>query len=302
VTADVVTPAVLEWAGRITPGARVARCTVRPLSGGAVARRVEQVTLHLTGSHGPLELVRKEAPAHEIAGLHAAQAIRQESSAIPELVAWGTGWLMTPLAPGSPLATGDTAPANLFDTLAQLHARYHGGTGLSPAIPHVTPAWWQALCRGWVDPRLGEYAARHPAGTTARARALIARAARLPAAAGLLGELTPTLLHGDVHPGNVLVDPGRATLIDWGSCRIGPAALDLANLVTADSTSVERYARTWQQLTGEPLQADPIELGYKWAALQIPVQYLPWTAEHLLTRDVEAALDRIEQALDQLSA
>jgi hypothetical protein len=30
------------------------------------------------------------------------------------------------------------------------------------------------------------------------------------------------------------------------------------------------------------------------AALQIPVQYLPWTAGHLRARDVEAALDRIE--------
>ena len=65
----------------------------------------------------------------------------------------------------------------------------------------------------------------------------------------------PTLLHGDVRPGNVLVDAGRATLIDWGSARIGPAALDLANLVTAGSVSVARYTRTWQQLTGQPPRA-----------------------------------------------
>jgi hypothetical protein len=42
------------------------------------------------------------------------------------------------------------------------------------------------------------------------------------------------------------------------------------------------------------------ELGYRWAALQIPVQYLPWTAGHLTTEAVEAALDQIEQALDRL--
>ena len=112
----------------------------------------------------------------------------------------------------------------------------------------------------------------------------------------------PTLLHGDVHPGNVLVDAGRATLIDWGSARIGPAALDLANLVTAGSVSVARYARTWQQLTGQPLPAGPIDLGYRWAALQIPVQDLPWVIEHRPTREVGAALDRIERALDQIRA
>ena len=298
--AGILTPAVLDWAGRIKPGARVAGCTLRPLAGGAVAQRVDQVTLHLTGSHGGLELVRKEAPAHEIAGLRAAQAVRPDTTAIPELVAWGTGWLITPLAPGSPLARGDAVPANLPGTLAVLHARYHGGTGLPAAIPRVTPAWWQALCREWVHPRLREHSARHPPGTTARARALVSRAAGLPAASALLTELAPTLLHGDVHPGNVLVDAGRATLIDWGSARIGPAALDLAGLVTAGSASVARYARTWQQLTGQPLPPGPIDLGYRWAALQIPVQYLPWVIEHRPTREVNAALDRIERALDQM--
>jgi hypothetical protein len=301
VTVAGIAPAVLEWAERITPGGRVASCTVRPLVGGSVARQVEQVTLHLTGGHGRLELVRKQASAHEIAGLRAAQETCLEATAIPELVAYGSGWLITPLAPGAPLGWGDAVPANVFATLAALHARYHGGTGLPAVIPRVTAAWWQTLCRDWVDPRLREHAARHPAGTTARARALINRAASLPAGPAVLAELPPTLLHGDVHPGNVLVDADRATLIDWGSSRVGPAALDLANLVTAGSADVVRYARAWRQLTGQPLPAATIELGYRWAALQIPVQYLPWTIAYRPTPDVEASLDRIEQALGQLS-
>jgi aminoglycoside phosphotransferase (APT) family kinase protein len=162
-------------------------------------------------------------------------------------VARGSDWLILPFAPGVPLDWGDPAPANLFDTLAALHARYHG----------------------------------------------------------------------DVHPGNVLVDPvlddpvlddpvlddpgaGRATLIDWGSSRVGPAALDLANLVTADSAHVARYAATWRERTGQPLPAETVELGYRWAALQIPVQYLPWIAGHQSTSEVEACLDRIERALAEL--
>jgi thiamine kinase-like enzyme len=116
----------------------------------------------------------------------------------------------------------------------------------------------------------------------------------------VLAALPPVLLHGDVHPGNLLVDANRATLIDWGSSRVGPATLDLANLVAAGSPDVARYTSTWAQQTGGPLPAGEIELGYRWAALQIPVQYLPWTAAHGQTRDVEAALDRIERAIGQL--
>ena len=304
----LLTPAVLEWVERVAPGARVIGCEVRPLAGGAVARWVEQVTLHLAGERDRLELVRKDAPALEIAGLRAAQAVRPETTArpestvIPELVAWGTGWLITPLAPGSPLAWGEPVPADVIDALAVLHARYGAGAGLPAAIPRVTPAWWLSLCREWVDPRLREHAARHPAETTTRARALISRAADIPAASTVLARLTPTHVHGDVHPRKILVDGERATLIDWGSCRVGPAALDLANIVTASSADVARYARAWQQHTGRPLPGDVIELGYRWAALQIPVQYLPWMAGHRPTRDVETALDQIEQALGELEA
>ena len=39
-----------------------------------------------------------------------------------------------------------------------------------------------------------------------------------------------------------------------------------------------RCVRAWQQLTGRQLPAATIELGYRWAALQIPVQYLPGVA------------------------
>ncbi len=139
VTAGIITPGRAAVGRADRAGCPRGRIRGRPLGGGNVADRVEQVTLHLTGDHDPLELVRKEVPAYEIAGLRAAQAVRPDATAIPELVAWGTGWLITPLAPGSPLARGNAVPANLPDTLAALHARYHGGVGLPAAIPRVTP-------------------------------------------------------------------------------------------------------------------------------------------------------------------
>jgi Phosphotransferase enzyme family len=217
VSGAAIDPDVLAWAGRVRPGTQVASCTVWPLAGGGVAGRVEQMTLHLTGNGDPLELVRKDVPEHEIAGLRAAQAVRPDATAVPELVAAGPGWLITPFAPGSPLAWGDAVPGNVLDSLARLHAHYHGGTAWPAEIPRVTPAWWQALCRDWVDPQLCDYAARHPEKTTTRARVLISRAAGLPAVSAVLAELTPTLLHGDVHHGNVVRDGEQGTLID--ECR-----------------------------------------------------------------------------------
>lgn len=95
----MIDPAVRERAGRAVPGARVDSCTVRPLAGGAVPCYVEQLTLHLAGGHDRLELVRQEASAHEIAGLRAAQEVRRQAPAVPELVAAGPDRLITPLAP-----------------------------------------------------------------------------------------------------------------------------------------------------------------------------------------------------------
>jgi hypothetical protein len=128
VSGAAIDPDVLAWAGRVRPGTQVAGCTVRPLAGGGVADRVEQLTLHLAGG-GRLELVYKDAPAHEIAGLRAAQAVRPDATAVPELVAAGPGWLVTPFAPGSPLAWGDAVPGNVVDSLARLHAHHRTGPG-----------------------------------------------------------------------------------------------------------------------------------------------------------------------------
>jgi hypothetical protein len=77
--------------------------------------------------------------------------------------------------------------------------------------------------------------------------------------------------------------------------------LDVANMVRKDSAAFATYADTWRELTGRPLDDDEAELGYRWAALQLPVQYLPWTMEHSPTASVDATLDRIEQALAALT-
>ena len=44
--------------------------------------------------------------------------------------------------------------------------------------------------------------------------------------------LPDTLMHGDLHPGNVRIgDDGRLTIMDWGDCTIGNPAFDILRLV-----------------------------------------------------------------------
>jgi hypothetical protein len=302
-------PAVVRWALRTTGCTGVVDCVVRPLHRGAVAERVEEIELHLTG--GPpgggrtVRVVEKSASRHEVAGLRVAQSIRPAATAVPELVAAGrdtTGWwLVTPFVAGPPLSgQGSAAPANLFESLARLHAAFRGGSPEPDVIPRVDVSWWRQLCRDWVLPRVEQHRGRHGADTVGRAVDLINRAAEHPAVARALGEQTPTLLHGDVHSGNVIVDGDHAWLIDWGSCRVGPAMLDLANLVPLDSDGFGVYRDTWARLTGTPLDAREAASGYRWAGVQLPIQYLPWTVEHRPTTDVHTALDQAEQALTVL--
>lgn len=290
--------ALLEWAAR-TGGAAVDRSSIDVVTGGSVSPLVEQITLHVAGR--ALTVVRKRALPHEIAGLRAAQVVRPAATAIPELIAWGGDdpaggpWMITARAAGEPMrGWGAPIPASLWQSLARLHAHHHGRTaGLDPIIPRVDAAWWRELCRSWVLPRIGD---------NPRAAALIAAAADHPAARATLERLTPTLLHGDVHPGNVIVDGDGAGLIDWGSARIGPPMLDLANLVRRDSEAFTTYAQTWREITGQSLDANQAALGYRWADVQLPIQYLPWTTQHLPVPRVEAALDKIEEALAALAA
>ena len=120
--------------------------------------------------------------------------------------------------------------------------------------------------------------------------------------AEVLARLPRTLLHGDVHTGNILVPAasGEATLIDWGSARTGPAMLDLANVTSVGSDEFTAYVRAWERSAGRPLDPQAVELGYRWAALQIPVQYLAWVVSTRPPQAVAKALDRAEAALAAL--
>ncbi len=296
---------LLAWARAKTGTARVVRWTAEPIAGGTVSDRVERITLYLEDDDGAVRNVRvvgKHALPHEIAGLRLAQAVRPAAAAIPELIAWGSDpvgpWLVSEHRAGQSLRDRPSpVPAALFDSLARLHARYHAAVSELADIPRVDAGWWRHLCLSWVLPQVADARGEpHPAATRERAVQLVTAAADEVRVGSVLARLTPTLLHGDVHPSNVLVNGGDVSLIDWGSSRVGPAMLDLANLVGTGSGSLATYRCSWQRLTGQPIDAEQVELGYRWADLQIPTQYLPWMMRHRPTAEVTGVLDRIERA------
>ncbi|MEV4522846.1 aminoglycoside phosphotransferase family protein [Micromonospora tulbaghiae] len=63
--------------------------------------------------------------------------------------------------------------------------------------------------------------------------------------------LPDTLVHGDLHPGNVRGDDGRRTVIDWADSFVGHPAFDILRLtedVDADAAArlIDAWARRWR--------------------------------------------------------
>ncbi|MCU7724726.1 aminoglycoside phosphotransferase family protein [Actinoplanes sp. KI2] len=89
--------------------------------------------------------------------------------------------------------------------------------------------------------------------------------------------LPDTLVHGDLHPGNVRTDDaGRLTTMDWGDCVIGHPAIDILRLterLDAPEPVIERWAYRWEkaQPGSRPLRS--AQLMRPIAALRFAVVY-----------------------------
>lgn len=99
----------------------------------------------------------------------------------------------------------------------------------------------------------------------------------------------PVWLHGDVHPGNVLVEDGRISgIIDWGLCGVGDGACDLL-------TAWAMFDRAPRDVFRKAIGASDAEWlrGAGWA-LSMAAIYLPYAYEHGLRCDMsEKMIDRL---------
>lgn len=99
----------------------------------------------------------------------------------------------------------------------------------------------------------------------------------------------PVWLHGDVHPGNVLVTDGRLSgVIDWGLCGVGDGACDLLSAWTMFDEPARKVFRASLGAT----DADWLR-GAGWA-LSMAVIYLPYAYENALRCDMsEKMIERL---------
>ena len=147
-------------------------------------------------------------------------------------------------------------PVAAFEALAQVHAWYLNRGGELRGLEPTDRKYWRHHCLQLVLPHVEQVlqAGRHP--ILERAQGFLHQIADDERFFHALAVLPGTLVHGDMHPANVLVTPLtkdekgvvqsqqhgevrneplalrplEVTIIDWGNARIGPTMLDLANI------------------------------------------------------------------------
>jgi fructosamine-3-kinase len=131
--------------------------------------------------------------------------------------------------------------ADLGRVLATLHAAEGARYGWAAdyaygplAVPNAAADDWPAF---WAERRLLSHADRLPAEVARRVAALAADLSRrIPA------RPRPSLLHGDLWGGNVLVDGGRVSALVDPACYHGHGEVDLAMLTLFDRPDARFFA------------------------------------------------------------
>ena len=195
-----------------------------PLGGGCL-EQVTRVTLR-----DGRRVVAKGGPAPRVEAVML-DAVRAAGAPAPRVLAVDGALLVMEERPRRG-ALAD-AWADLGRVLATLHAaegqRYgwNADYAYGPvALPNATTVDWPAF---WAERRLLAHADRLPADLARRVAAL---AAELPAR--LPTRPRPSLLHGDLWAGNVLVDGDRVSALIDPACYHGHGEVDLAMLTLFD--------------------------------------------------------------------
>ena len=273
------------------PNATVERVDVTPLQGGFVAKSVERLDLTLAAAGEPsfvASFVRKRCPAREVRTLEVVAGLAGAVAA-PELIAASASddapedpdgsWFVSPFYPGETLHFGDPIPAGVLTTLARVHAA-------AAAAP--TPGWAWAFDAAHID-RLQQSSGRALAASArfkSRTPDHLAWAARLSAAASspalreAAERLPRALVHGDMHPANILTRAdGSPVIIDWGNACLAPPMLDLANIVELGSPAWATYVAAYQA-AGGAFDAAVAERAYWWAKAMVGLMYIAWAVDN----------------------
>ncbi|GAB3430092.1 phosphotransferase family protein [Flindersiella endophytica] len=273
------------------------------LTNGFSSPNVERLDLRVTRPYARPALaavLRKTANQAEVSALRALQEVR-DATTFPELLATGEDengpWVLTPFYTGIPALNEPAIPVEVVESLARLHAHY-SDVALED-VPRLDQARWRQKCEFAIE-RLPQFIPADPLRD--QTLELLREYAIDPTLARTLQALPHTLVHGDVHANNVLVNGPYSMLIDWGGVYLAPAMLDLANLTTPGTEKFQRYKQSWQDATGSPLDEELATLGFHWATVAVNVKYLVFAAKNLGIGAVGAMVDRACTAKAKLEA
>jgi hypothetical protein len=243
------------------------------LPGGFVSASVRRIDLRLANGR-TASYVLKACSAGE-AGVMAAVGPLGAAS-FPQAIASGPGWFAAPFYEGHDLTFGDPAPAAVAADLARLHAAWEDRDP-PPGLWTYDATHLVALHRNAAQaleqsPRFA--VAPDAAGWRARLAVLGSGSPLMR----LADRLARTLVHGDVHPGNIIARPaGGFVLIDWGNASHAPGMLDVANTIPIGSPSWDAYIGAYRAAGGRLAEAHLI-LAWRWASGVAGLMYLPWVA------------------------
>jgi fructosamine-3-kinase len=219
------------------------------------------------------QLFLKEAPANAAADLleTEAESLRRLAAAgairVPAVLAHGSGWLALEwLAPGRPEPGSWEA---LGRGLARLHRTQSSGFGWDrdnyigplPQLNAEAASWSDFWVRHRLLPQLERAGSRLSEGTMAGFKRLLERLPELLQAAEEDG---PSLLHGDLWSGNVIMNATGPALVD-PSCYYGHREVDLAMAELFGGFPAafhEAYAAEWPLRPGSGTRRPVYQLYY----------------------------------------
>lgn len=272
-----------------------------PLPGGSSdATKIRlRAVLNDDGRRVERALLLKQTSRVEVSALTAASHV-PAADAVPQLIDAGESsdgpYTLTPFYEGTPARDEETLPVNVIETLARIHAHYLDHP-LPPDLPVVDGDWWRGKCDVSAQ-RLGIL--DRPVAHELQDQVNAVR--NEPKIINALDHMPRTLIHGDVHRNNVLVDNTRqGHIIDWGGAFIGAPALDLPNLGGPNSPGHRTYVTAWHQITGQVLANDPDwHHSFLIATVWVNIKYLAFATRIFGDAKGQSMMTKATEALNQL--
>lgn len=261
--------------GRVT-GERAVRiaASARMLSGGLDSAGVAELTLRYHDERGRARVVR--AIAKRLHGAAGRELAVYEQVVVPHALA---------VAPRLLHAVSDSAGVTLFLEAVRPERRWPWRDVGLAALPLLSVATLHTSARANVclphwdyDAELEERAARAlealarlaTRGALAELRSLVPSARRIGSQLRKIrrelspGPLPPAILHGDLHPGNVMLrrtasPTRRVALLDWGRARSGSPLEDVSSWLTSIGYWEPNARRRHDTLLGAYLAARGLE-------------------------------------------